>query len=188
MNLAGYSALEHLVDALFLRSDSLMLIVRPDPLSLYCDASKSIDGNLTTVGGAIASVEKWKAFDKKWREELLEPNHLKYFRMSEFAHSTKQFAKGWKKNETRRREFLQHLARIVVEHVASWVGVRVSQSEYDAADRIFQMQETLQPYPLCGVTCIELAQQWQLANKLDYLPMEYVFEEGDEYSGQYGSE
>src|SRR5258708_3440574 len=44
--------------------------------------------------------------------------------------------------------------------------------------------EYLQPYPLCGITSIELAHQWRELNHFEYLPMEYVFEDGDEHSDQ----
>jgi hypothetical protein len=104
----GYSSFEHLVSALFLRPETLMLIVTSDPLTLYCDASKSRSQHLTVVAGAISSVAKWREFDVKW-SEILKDNGLEYFHMKEFAHSTDQFAHGWKKNEGRRRRLIQEL-------------------------------------------------------------------------------
>jgi len=140
-------------------------------------------GGHTVVAGAVASVQDWLDFDKDWTAALRE-NGLLYFRMTEFAQSTRQFKVGWKANETRRREFLLRLAQIIVDHVACWIGVCVSQKDYDAADSIYQLHEFLQPYPLCGLTCLELAHKWQKIHRLEYLPMEYVFEDGDEYSDQ----
>ncbi len=181
MNPSDYSAFGHLASALFLRGSDLVLILAPDPPTLYCDRSKN--GQFTVVAGAIASVKDWNDFDNEWRPALKD-NGIQYFRMSEFAHSTGQFQKGWKNNEDRRRKFLERLAKIISEHIASWVGVCVSQKDYDAADLKYQLREYLRPYPLCGVTCVEMAHKWQKASKLDYLSMEYIFEDGDDYSDQ----
>jgi len=131
----------------------------------------------------VASVQDWNDFDNEWRLALAD-NDLRYFRMSEFAQSVGEFKTGWKKNEDRRRQFLERLVGIIANHIAAWIGVCVSQKDYDAADRIYQLREFLQPYPLCGVACIERAHIWRKTKNLDYMPMEYIFEEGDEYSGQ----
>lgn len=160
-----------------------MVIVQPDPPVLYCDESRTLHDQYTVVAGAVASVQDWLDFDGEWRMALQE-NGLRYFRMSEFAHSVGQFAKGWKRSEKRRREFFRRLAQIIVNHVASWVGAAVSQKEYEAADRIYQLHEYSQPYTVCGLTCIGLAYQWRNANHFDYLPLEYVFEDGDQHAGQ----
>jgi hypothetical protein len=170
----GYSAFRHLVSALFLKPSDLILIVAPDPPTLYCDRSQN--GQFTVVAGAVASVQDWNDFDNEW-SPALEENNLRYFRMSEFAQSVGEFKTGWKKNEDRRRKLLERLVGIIANHIAVWIGICVSQKDYDAADRIYQLREFLQPYPLCGVTCIE-------RRNLDYMPMEYIFEEGDEYYGQ----
>jgi hypothetical protein len=51
-------------------------------------------------------------------------------------------------------------------------------------DHIYQLREYLLPYALCGLTCVQMTHKWRDANHLDYLPIEYVFEEGDEGVGQ----
>jgi len=160
-----------------------MAIIKPDPPTLYCDASRTLGGSYTVVAGAVASVQGWLDFDKEWCSALRD-NSLRYFRMSEFAHSTGEFAKHWKGYEKRRQEFFLRLAHIIVDHVAFWVGASVSQRHYEAADQIYQLHEYQQPYTVCGLTCIDLARKWRDANHLEYLSMEYVFEEGDRYAGQ----
>jgi hypothetical protein len=177
----NHDAFDHICGALFLEPEKLMLIVAPDPLTLYCDASRN--GGYTVVAGAIASVNEWKTFDSEW-SPILKKSGLAYFRMSEFAHSTGQFKSGWKKNEERRRQLLLDLATVIHRNVRCWIGACVSQRDYDAADEIFELHEFLQPYPLCGYTCVELAYKWRELRHLDYLPMEYIFEEGDEHAGQ----
>ena len=161
-----------------------MVIVAPDPPTLYCDASRTLADKFMVVAGAVASVQEWKDFDLEWRQALAD-NDLRYFRMSEFANSFGQFEKGWKRNEKRRREVFTRLTQIVVDHVGCWVGASVSQQAYAAADRIYQLREYAQPFTVCGLTCVGLAHKWQIGQHLDYLPMEYVFEEGDQYAGQF---
>ncbi len=160
-----------------------MAIVAPDTLSLYCDASGNETDTVFVVSGALSSVENWLKFDEKWKAALAE-NGLKYFRMSEFAHSTVEFKTGWKKNEDRRRRLLERLAKIATEHIWYWMGVSVYRSEYDKANKIYQLEEYFQPYALCGLTCVEFAHKWREANHLDYLPIRCTFEEGDDHWGQ----
>jgi hypothetical protein len=162
----------------------MTVIIKPDPPTLYCDASKTLGESYTVVAGAVASVQDWLDFDSEWRGALNNEG-LQYFRMSEFAHSRGQFAIGdWKHNEERRRTFFRRVAQIIADHVACWIGVAVSRKEYEAADRIYELHEYTQPYTVCALTCIDLARKWQAANHLEYLPLECVLEEGDEHAGQ----
>jgi hypothetical protein len=161
-----------------------MMILAPDPFTLYCDASRTKDNRHHVVAGAVATVENWKKFDRDLRAVLAEFG-IAYFRMAEFAHSVGQFANGWKKNESKRQAFLQRLILIMAKgYISQWLGACISQKAYDTADAIYQLHETLRPYPFCGWACVELAHDWQKKSNLDYLPMEYVFEEGDDYAEQ----
>jgi hypothetical protein len=178
-----YSAFAHMLDALFLRDEVLMAIVAPDPLTVYCDASGKETDDVFVVGGALSTVGNWRAFDVEWKRALDE-NELLYFRMSEFAQSTGQFKKGWKKNEARRRQLLQRLSQIIADRVKYWMGVCIFKSAYDKANEKYQLAESYHPYTLCAHTCIELAHRWRETKHLEYLSMEYVFEEGDEHFGQ----
>jgi hypothetical protein len=178
------SAREKFVAPLFLQPRCLMAIIPPDPLALYCDASGKETDPIIVVAGAVSSVQHWLRFDEQWTQALLD-NNLEYFRMSEFAHSTGQFKYGWKGSEDRRQQFLKRLVRIAMEHIQCWIGAAVRKSDYDRADAVYQVREFLQPYPLCSINCVELALEWARNQKLDYLPMEFVFEAGDEHWGQF---
>jgi len=160
-----------------------MAIIAPDPLATYCDASGKETDDVFVVAGALSTVGNWRAFDSEWKSALVD-NGLLYFRMSEFAQSTGQFKKGWKKNEARRRQLLHRLSQIIVERVMYWMGVCLFKSAYDKANEKYQLAESYHPYTLCGHTCIELADRWRERKHLEYLSMEYVFEEGDEHFGQ----
>jgi hypothetical protein len=172
-----------MLDALFLRDEDLMVILAPDPFTLYCDASGKETDEAFAVAGALSTVGKWRAFDGKWKLAL-EENGLLYFRMSEFAHSTGQFKEGWKKNEARRQGFLERLTKIMAEHIIYWIGVCVFRSDFDKANEVYQLEESYSPYTLCGQTCVELAHDWRKNHDFNYLPIEFVFEEGDPSFGQ----
>ncbi len=161
-----------------------MAIIRPDPLTLYCDASGKETDPVLVVAGAISTVERWLNFGSEWTQALHD-NGLDYFRMSEFAHSSGQFKDGWKNDERRRQELLRRLVGIAAKYVQCWIGVALFRSDYDKADAIYQVHEFLQPYPLCNINCVELALEWARTQKLDYLPIEFVFEAGDEHWGQF---
>lgn len=160
-----------------------MLIVAPDPLSLYCDASGNEREPLTVVGGVIASAQEWKDFEPKWRA-VLKASKVEYFRASEFASSTGAFAKGWKKNQKRRDAFSWQLLQTIGSTVRWWCAIAILQSEYEKADRIYEVHENYQPFTIASVTCIELATKWREGSKLDYLPLKYFFESGDDHWGQ----
>src|SRR5260370_36682908 len=98
-----------------------MVIVKPDPPMLYCDESRTLHDRYTVVAGAVASVQDWLDFDGEWRAVLKE-NGVRYFRMSEFAHSVGPFSQEWKLNENVRQDFFRRLAHIHIYHVALWVG------------------------------------------------------------------
>ena len=83
-----------------------MLIVTPDPFSLYCDASGNEREPITVVGGVLATVQDWIAFAADWNHALTIDN-IKVFHANEYAHSQGEFAKGWKGNEIRKDVLLR---------------------------------------------------------------------------------
>jgi len=112
-------------------------------LTLYCDASGKEDSTIS-VGGFVGEVDGWSHFS------------LKYFRMSEFAHSVGQFANDWKGKETKRRAVLDRLISLILSHAKFWTGICVLLVDYHRADKDWQLHEKAYPYPLCG------KQQWIL--------------------------
>lgn len=167
----------HMVAALFLPPNSLLAM-----LTLYCDASGKKTDPIMGVSGFVASVNEWFAFDKEWQDALNRAN-VAYFHMSEFAHSTGQF-KSWKRKELKRKHFLGQLIKIIASHARFSVSATILKSVYDGVDAIYQLHEKLQPFPLCGITCVDSALVWQEARHLEDHSMEFVFEAGDEDRGQ----
>lgn len=72
------------------------------------DSGTPNQGRLLVVAGWVAKVEQWKKFEESWRA-ILDDDGIDYFHMTEFTHSVKQFAKGWKADESRRQGFLRKL-------------------------------------------------------------------------------
>jgi hypothetical protein len=177
---ARYSSFRHLCDALFFKDGDLLMIL--GPLTLYADASGKKRDALITVGGFVSTVDEWKLFDTEWSLALRE-NDLDYFHMVEFAHSVGQFKKGWKGNEPKRQAFLNRLIGILAFRAKFSVGAGVLMSAYREVDQVYELHERFNPFPLCGITCVDQAVQYR-DRAAQYSPIEFIFERGDEDRGQ----
>jgi len=151
-------------------------------LTLYCDASGKEDSTILSVGGFVGEVDGWSHFNQEWTTALADFG-LKYFRMSEFAHSVGQFANDWKGKETKRRAVLDRLISLILSHAKFWTGICVLLVDYHRADKDWQLHEKAYPYPLCGKAAVDTVTKWYNAHHYD-CPIEYVFEQGDEHPGQ----
>ncbi len=151
-------------------------------LTLYCDASGKDDRDVMVVAGFIASTDDWLNFEREW-DRVLRHFKLGYFHMVEFAQSVKQF-RGWKDDEERRRQLLTGLAMVIARHAKFWVGASVYLKDYSKVDAEYKLHEHFFPYPLCGLTCVDIAEKWRDAHHMLDIPTEYVFEGGDEHRGQ----
>src|SRR5277367_2237532 len=121
MSLAGCSDFDHIVSGLALSKETLVLIVPPDPLSLYCDASGNEREPLTVVGGVVATVDTWSSLRPEWNAALA-IDGIKVFHANDFAHSQGEFKKGWKGNEDRRRAFSIRLLSVLKGKINWWFG------------------------------------------------------------------
>jgi hypothetical protein len=151
-------------------------------LRVYCDAAGKDETEVTAVAGFIGYAEDWLRFDKDW-DVVLRKYNLRYFHMAEFAQSRMEF-RGWDKDETRRRQLLNELVAIIVRYAKFWIGACVYRKDYFNVDNDYELHERYYPYPLCGGTCVSIAEGWREAHHLTDLSMEYIFEGGDEHRGQ----
>lgn len=95
-------------------------------LTACFDASGSENDPKTpylAVAGYVSTADRWITFSQLWNTRLREDG-LDYFRMSEFAHSTKSFA-GWKLEENRRRNLLKDLVELIKTHTIKMFGCAV---------------------------------------------------------------
>src|SRR6478609_6701265 len=78
----------------------------------YFDASGSPNDTVAVVvGGFVAPAEQWAEFDRNWND-CLRHFGVSALHMRDFAHSLREF-ESWKKDETKRRRFLDRLISIV---------------------------------------------------------------------------
>jgi hypothetical protein len=108
-------------------------------LTMYCDASGDDQSAAMRVGGFIASVDEWSAFDTEWKAALRK-ERIEYFHMRDFAHSVEQF-KDWKNDESRRRRFLDRLCTIIVTYARYSIGAGVLREVYRKVDADYQLHE-----------------------------------------------
>ena len=175
-----YSAFRRMASTLFLKRDDWMATLE---LALYADASGKKTDALLVVGGFLAQVSDWLAFDLEWRKALADAG-VKYFHMREFAHSVDEYA-GWKGDESRRRDFLTTLIRTIGKHARFSAGTCVLKSVYDKVDEIYPLHELLNPYPLADVTVVDQSIVWARNHyRTEQANFEAIFEGGDEDRGQ----
>jgi len=178
----AYSPLYHLFSALFLKSEHEIAMLKPLPLTLYCDASGKDQENLSVVAGFISTVDQWLLFEKEWAM-VLKKFHIKYFHMREFAHSVDQFD-GWKGQEDKRRALINELVNVIVSRTRYWVGSCIVLEDYKKVDADYQLHEKFYPYPLNGRVCMDMIEKWRYVHNIQGHPIELVFEDGDDHFGQ----
>ena len=81
------------------------------------------------MGGCVAPAENWQKFEVKWNKAL-KSEGIDYFHMKEFAHSTGQFATGWKGNEERRTQLYGQLWNIIEEVAPMFFGCFLPMEHY----------------------------------------------------------
>ena len=96
-------------------------------LTAYFDESGTHDGSeAVSVAGYLATDEMWSAFSLEWGPILREFD-LKYFHMTDFALSKKQF-RGW--SESKRRACFGALLDVINRNVIGSVGIVVPLGAY----------------------------------------------------------
>jgi hypothetical protein len=150
----------------------------------YFDASGSEIGQpVLAVGGFLASAEAWLDFDREWLARL-KTDGLDYFHTSEFNASRGQFKNGWKGDESRRRNLIADLVKIIVGNVGRKFGSVVVNDKFNAAISPEERKQwLLGSYSLAGRTCAARVRGWAKTEKLRSVPR-LVFEEGDSGRGE----
>ena len=159
-----------------------MAIIIPSPLALYGDASGKEEDPIIAVGGAIARTDEWLKFEPEWNA-VLEEFCVPYFHMREFAHSIEAYKVGWKKNEIKRKAFIDALVKVIVPHVSYWMGACVLRSDYEKVDADYKLHEQYYPYTFCAMSCVDQAVMWRNVH-WPTIDMECFFECGDPHRGQ----
>ena len=94
-------------------------------LQAVFDDSGDHDGPVFVLGGLMASVDAWAAFEADWRAELARGPGLRYFKAAEANGLRGQFAPRYGWNRRTRDDKVQALCAIIRQHVAARIHVSV---------------------------------------------------------------
>jgi hypothetical protein len=179
-----YSLIEHLARSIYFGDDwGQMIIVM---LSSYYDSSAyTIGPHILVVAGYMSRVEIWKDFEREWKDHLALPQYnVPYFHMKEFTVSQGAFAKGWKGEHQKRREFLQGLIEIIQRNTLASFAFAVRVNEYEsllAADFTDMPLDCplRSPFAYCGWMCVQKSRDYALSEGYRFPKIESYFEDGE---------
>jgi hypothetical protein len=148
---------------------------------VYSDASGGRSLGVTIVSGWISEKVQWGLFDIDWRL-LLAKYDVPYFHMREFAHSVGPFA-TWKGQEGQRANFLRLAVETIANRVHQGFACVVDHAIYEEIDAQYELSEAVgNPYAHAARDIMAHANRW-LRKSQRGIPVEYVFEDGDEGKG-----
>ncbi len=146
----------------------------------FDESGKDKDTHALTVAGGVSSVQKWLRLEKRW-QAVLASRGVAIFHMSECAHGLGEF-KGW--NGEKRKSFIAELGECMSKNIKQGIAVTVMLEDWRRVDQDFELSERLiSPYVYASQQCIAAVQRWMKRTKAD-VPVEYVFEDGDDDRGK----
>lgn len=147
------------------------------------------------VTGYLSSDEEWAKFEPCW-QNVLDRFKLEMFHMTEYETRQRAF-EAWS-NEMR-TDFLGQLIDLVNRYTIVGVGVGILMDDYGALPEE-DRRRLGHPYGMCGLKAVAdtlrwidefIAKQvatgeWSQTEKGKSVPVEFVFESGDEGAGELG--
>jgi uncharacterized protein DUF3800 len=148
----------------------------------YLDDSGTHKGSINvTVGGFVASVEQWKAFEDDW-SWLLEEYDLAvdpgYFHMTDYNARQGPYV-GW--GDDKRIEFMRSLTSIIRKRVSA--GIAASLPAHNYAKVKAALPEAFSAYTTCAHICWKHLGQWAEENGYESA-IACEFEEGTQGGGE----
>jgi hypothetical protein len=149
-------------------------------------SESAADGTVLVTVGAVAEEKKWTRFDQRW-SALLHSEGVTALHMSEFAHSTGQFA-AWKGNEPRRSSFLAAMTREAKRTINKAFVTVLILPDYRDFDSRFKLTETLGgPYAVAQTGSLFRAFDWLYSAKHQQDQVGFFIEKGDAGQGAFRS-
>jgi hypothetical protein len=134
---------------------------------------------ITLVAGFIATVEHWERWESDWKLVLAHFN-APYFHMKEFFDSKKgAFTEKKWRGESYRNHFIEKLSDVTRTWTSATIGGCMTQSLFDEACRLRQVDGFLNPFSACARDCAVRSHHLIRDKYKSELPIEYVFERGD---------
>jgi hypothetical protein len=145
------------------------------------------------VSGYLSPDDEWQQFEASWLD-VLRAHGVDMFHMTEFECRKAAF-EFW--TDQTRIEFLGQLIGLIARHAVVGVGAAIVLNDYEALSAEDRARLG-HPYAMCGLKAVadtlkwidnELergvaAGQWTVTNKGKNVPVEFVFEAGDEGAGE----
>jgi hypothetical protein len=150
------------------------------PHNVYFDASGAphqLHNKALIVGGFIAPADKWIAFEPRWNKTL-DGAGVEYFHMTDLVAGKRQYL-GWDRDK-QKIPFLTQMAEIVMDTISFAIMAGVNLKDWDKVNQDFELKESnLEPYELCGWSCVSRAKEWCDKKNIDPTKTLYFFEHGE---------
>ncbi len=175
----GYRPIiKELADAILLNTKVKVLVM----LSAYFDASYTEPGrNLVVIGGCVARVPQWVAFESEW-EDMLARAGLQFFHMTDFEARQGPY-KHWPNDK--RDEVIRKFTSIISQHVELAVSRAVMPAELEVARLQNKNLAIYSGFTLCALQCLHGVASWADKESIEG-PIAYFFEAGDGYDEFFG--
>ena len=139
-------------------------------------------GGHTVVAGYLSTVEQWEYWETNWKLVLAEFD-VPYFHMNEFLGYREAFKdRKWRSNSYRAR-FISQLVAVTTEWTEASFGALLQHAVFDFHNNFYELEETFNPYALCGRDCAIRVRNLVRDELKSELPISYVFEKGDKGNG-----
>jgi Protein of unknown function (DUF3800) len=116
--------------------------------AFFDESGHSASSSFVCMGGCIASLEAWSAFEKAW-EHVLRKYGITCFHMNHFESNRREFKK-WENEPAKHKACLADLINIMNDHIDLYIGTSAN-----VEDHKLSPPPKNDPYFNCLMTCIE---------------------------------
>lgn len=170
-----HNAFEHLCLSLFKRGKDLFGMVT----GYFDDSGTSAKDSVVVVAGYIGSVVQWQKFDREWGS-LLSKYGVTVMHRADLESSWGEFV-GWKPEK--RKEFVKKAHQIIKRRTYVAIGTAVVKADFEELFPGILKRFYGGAYGFCAILCLSSAKAW-FDKKHQKDPIDWVFEQGTEGSGQ----
>jgi Protein of unknown function (DUF3800) len=144
--------------------------------AFFDESGHSASSSFVCMGGCIASLEAWSAFEKEW-EYVLRKYEITCFHMNHFESNRREFKK-WENEPAKHKGCLADLINIMNDHIDLYIGISAN-----VEDHKLSPPPKNDPYFNCLTTCID-----HIASYVSDLPgdqrIEVVFADNPEFGAR----
>jgi len=175
------STIRHLASALFFNHDpDARYFAVMSEYTVYLDASGDNDDAMIAIGGFIATVRQWEAFEDEWKK-ILDDAEVTHFHRKNFIAKRPPFdGHKWLDEENICKPFMTALTQAIVRNVKFQILNVLRVTEWRIANQQYCLQESKwSPYALSSMTAMDAAYVWAEQNGIPSHHLEFFFESGD---------